>query len=123
MQLCPVIATAATLIVTLEHSTHPLALPSVLLLVPLLFHVVLRASGHTLEDAQAAGWVMQPPVGGRRLAGACLCVCVCVCVWGGAGAGRCKRGAPLKLCVHCALLQSGRTSAAHAGDAKGSVDA
>lgn len=61
-KLAPTLATAFALMATLEHCSHPLALPSMLLAIPLAFHAVLALSGLSLQDAMAAGWVMQPPV-------------------------------------------------------------
>ncbi|GAX78337.1 hypothetical protein CEUSTIGMA_g5779.t1 [Chlamydomonas eustigma] len=42
---------------------HPLVLPAALAAVPLVFHLVLIASGLDLEQAQEAGWVMKPTEG------------------------------------------------------------
>ncbi|GAX80746.1 hypothetical protein CEUSTIGMA_g8181.t1 [Chlamydomonas eustigma] len=62
-KLAPLIATTAVLVVTLEHFSHPLVLPSVLAAVPLLFHIVLLVAGVSLSQAQDAGWAMKPTTG------------------------------------------------------------
>lgn len=60
---------------SMEHCSHPLALPAVLTSIPLAFHAVLLAAGWSLADAQAAGWAMLPPVGGTRVAGILFVQC------------------------------------------------
>lgn len=62
IKLVPTLASCITMVFTLERARHPLALPSVLILLILLFHIVLLVSGITLAQAQAAGWVMAPAV-------------------------------------------------------------
>jgi hypothetical protein len=67
MKLGPLLATVATLMVATERCHHPLVLPGVLVAIPLLFHLVLLTMGWSLEQAQEAGWVMRPTVGGLRM--------------------------------------------------------
>lgn len=47
---------------TMARFKHPLALPAVLLAIVALFHAALLATGMSLQEAQAAGWVMKPAV-------------------------------------------------------------
>ncbi|KAG1670994.1 hypothetical protein FOA52_014384 [Chlamydomonas sp. UWO 241] len=65
-RLAPLALSVAMLMLTMEHATHPLALPCVLALIPALFYVVLFACGLTLADAQDAGWVMAPTEGSNQ---------------------------------------------------------
>jgi hypothetical protein len=46
----------------LAFCSHPLALPAVLVTIPLIFHAVRLAAGWSMEDVQEAGWALQPPV-------------------------------------------------------------
>ena len=48
----------------MEHVSHPLALPGVLVAVPLAFHAVRLGCGMSLKAAEEAGWVLPPTVGG-----------------------------------------------------------
>jgi SulP family sulfate permease len=51
LKLLPTFGTAAMLMYTLERFSHPLALPAVLLAIPLLFHAVSRAMVYLLDSA------------------------------------------------------------------------
>lgn len=45
------------------HFVHsPLALPGVLVVIPLVFHAILLALGCSLAEAADQGWVQQPQV-------------------------------------------------------------
>lgn len=60
IKLAPTLAACAAMVVTLERSQHPLALPSVLVALVAVFHAVLYVSGVSLATAQESGWVMPP---------------------------------------------------------------
>ena len=64
LKLLPTLASCAAMIFTLEHFSHPLALPGTLLSINLLFHAVRMAMGATLEDCMDHGWVLRPAVRG-----------------------------------------------------------
>ena len=50
------------MIATLEHFSHPLALPGVLVATNLAFHAVRLALGVSMEQAMDAHWVIRPAV-------------------------------------------------------------
>ncbi len=62
LKLIPTLVTCVTLMLTMEHCPHPLALPAMLAAIPVLFRLVLLAAGVTVAQAQDAGWVMRPTV-------------------------------------------------------------
>ena len=62
IKLIPTVASCVAMVLTLEKTTHPLALPSVLLSLVAIFHVVLAVTGISLGEAQQGGWVMPPAV-------------------------------------------------------------
>mmetsp|Transcript_15625 Transcript_15625/g.43700 ORF Transcript_15625/g.43700 Transcript_15625/m.43700 type:complete len:952 (-) Transcript_15625:452-3307(-) len=64
IRILPMLGTWLALHLTVHNVTHPLGLPATICAIPLLFYIVLYASGHTLEDAQAAGWAPSPVPGG-----------------------------------------------------------
>ncbi len=63
IKLVPAVASTAALLLTLKHSRNPFVLPAVLVAIPVSFHLVLLATGTTLQQAADAGWLMQPEVG------------------------------------------------------------
>lgn len=58
----PAVASTAALLLTLKHSRNPFVLPAVLVAIPVSFHVILLATGTSLQQAADAGWLMQPEV-------------------------------------------------------------
>ena len=62
IKTAPLLGTVATLMFATEHFSHPLVLPGVLVAIPLIFHLWLLVAGVSLEQAQAADWVMRPTV-------------------------------------------------------------
>lgn len=60
IKLLPTVASCAAIMLTLQKAKHPLALPSVLILLIGIFHIVRLAMGMSLEDAEKSGWVMPP---------------------------------------------------------------
>jgi len=62
IKLVPTLLSCVAMVLTLEKTNHPLALPSVLIGLVAIFHVVLAIAGISLGEAQRAGWVMPPAV-------------------------------------------------------------
>ena len=62
LKFIPTVLSCAAMVVTLERARHPLALPTVLLSLVAIFHVVLAVAGVSLKQAQESGWVMPPAV-------------------------------------------------------------
>ena len=62
IKLGPAAGSTLALWLTMHYLRSPLALPAVLLCIPLLFHAVLLGAGWSLQDAADAGWVMQGEV-------------------------------------------------------------
>jgi MFS superfamily sulfate permease-like transporter len=62
IKFVPTFAATAALYLTMNYVAHPLALPAVLMAIPLGFHAVLLATRTTLQEAADLGWVMQPEV-------------------------------------------------------------
>ena len=62
IKLGPAAGSTLALWLTMHYLRSPLALPGVLLCIPLLFHAVLLGAGWSLADAADAGWVMQGEV-------------------------------------------------------------
>ena len=62
IKLGPAAGSTLALWLTMHYLRSPLALPAVLLCIPLLFHAVLLGAGWSLADAADAGWVMQGEV-------------------------------------------------------------
>jgi SulP family sulfate permease len=62
-KLVPTLLSCFAMIATLEHFSHPLALPTVLAAINVLFHAVRLALGVTLEQAMDANWVIRPAEG------------------------------------------------------------
>ena len=60
--LAPTVAATAVLWATMKFARHPGTLPVVLIIIPLLFHGVLLATGTSLAQAADLGWVMHPEV-------------------------------------------------------------
>eukprot|EP00208_Stichococcus_sp_RCC1054_P002786 CAMPEP_0206138434 /NCGR_PEP_ID=MMETSP1473-20131121/3325_1 /ASSEMBLY_ACC=CAM_ASM_001109 /TAXON_ID=1461547 /ORGANISM="Stichococcus sp, Strain RCC1054" /LENGTH=727 /DNA_ID=CAMNT_0053531873 /DNA_START=75 /DNA_END=2255 /DNA_ORIENTATION=- len=58
IKLAPTLASTAALLLTLKCSRNPLALPGVMVAVPVLFHVVRVALGYSMSDAIDAGWLL-----------------------------------------------------------------
>ena len=52
-----------SMILVMDHFTHPAALPLLLCFIPLLFHLLLWTSGTSLAQAQASGWCSSPQEG------------------------------------------------------------
>ena len=69
IKLVPTVLSCVAMILTLEKAGHPLALPTVLLSLVGVFHVVLWGMGITLKEAQEGGWVMPPAVSFFLLSG------------------------------------------------------
>lgn len=63
VKLVPTVLSCLAMILTLERFSHPLALPSVMLLINLAFHAARLALGVTLEQAMDASWVIRPAEG------------------------------------------------------------
>eukprot|EP00884_Botryococcus_braunii_P017695 jgi/Botrbrau1/4609/Bobra.60_2s0094.1 len=63
IKFVPTLAATAAMYLTMNYVSHPMALPAVLLAVPLAFHAVLLATGTSLQQAADLGWVMQPEPG------------------------------------------------------------
>ncbi|KDD74914.1 hypothetical protein H632_c991p0, partial [Helicosporidium sp. ATCC 50920] len=63
VRLLPALAAVAVLAMVQRRFDSPLALPAALVLIPAAFYAALFLSGHSLEDARAAGWVSQPQPG------------------------------------------------------------
>lgn len=63
IRFAPAAASTLAIWLVLHYSRSPLALPSVLISIPLIFHVVLFATGTDLAQAADAGWVMRAEVG------------------------------------------------------------
>jgi hypothetical protein len=57
IKLVPLAATTLTIMLVMEKIKSPLALPMMLVLIPAAFHLVLLATGYTLQQAQEDGWV------------------------------------------------------------------
>lgn len=47
----------------MKRFSHPLALPAVLVAIPVAFHAARLAAGVSMEDAMDAGWVTRPAEG------------------------------------------------------------
>ena len=62
IKLVPAVGATAALLLTLKHSRNPFVLPVVLVAIPAIFHIVLVATGTSLQQAADAGWLMQPEV-------------------------------------------------------------
>jgi hypothetical protein len=62
IKLVPAAGSTALLLATLKFGRNPIALPAVLVSIPVVFHLVLLATGTSLQQAADAGWVMQPEV-------------------------------------------------------------
>lgn len=62
IKFVPTVAATAAMYLTMNYVSHPLALPAVLLAIPLGFHAVLLATRTSLQQAADLGWVMQPEV-------------------------------------------------------------
>ncbi len=62
IKLVPAVGATAALLLTLKHSRNPFVLPVVLVAIPATFHIVLLATGTSMQQAADAGWVMQPEV-------------------------------------------------------------
>lgn len=60
IKLGPVVLSTLTLYLTMHYVHSPLALPGVLIVIPLVFHAVLLAIGCSLAEAADHGWVQQP---------------------------------------------------------------
>jgi hypothetical protein len=87
VKLVPTVASCLAMIATLEHFSHPLALPAVLAAINLLFHAVRLALGVSMATAMDHQWVIRPAVserGKRRLYGGG--------VWPGSHVGKRVRG-------------------------------
>lgn len=63
LRVLPTLGSCALMMLTTRHCKHPLALPATLALIVAAFHLVLLAAGVSLEQAQAAGWVLKAAVG------------------------------------------------------------
>ncbi len=61
-KLLPTLGSCAVMMLTLEHVTHPLGLPAVMVAINLAFHATLLALGVSLQEAQAKGWAMPATV-------------------------------------------------------------
>lgn len=62
IKMGPALGSTLVLYLTMHFSRSPLALPGVLLCIPLIFHAVLLGKGLSLEQAADAGWVMHAQV-------------------------------------------------------------
>ncbi|GIL50885.1 hypothetical protein Vafri_6858 [Volvox africanus] len=62
-KLLPTAGSIAALMLCVKYVNHPLALPGLLTIIPLTFHLVLWFVGWDLERAQQAGWAMPPTAG------------------------------------------------------------
>lgn len=62
LKCLPTVLSCAFIMLTLEMVHHPLALPSLLVGLVVIFHTVLWAAGFSLDEAQASGWVLPPAV-------------------------------------------------------------
>lgn len=62
IKMIPALAATLAMYFTMHYARSPLALPAVLLCIPLLFHAVLLATGTTLAEAADLGWVMAAQV-------------------------------------------------------------
>ncbi|GLI60655.1 hypothetical protein VaNZ11_002855 [Volvox africanus] len=62
-KLIPTAASITALMLCVKYVSHPLALPGLLTVIPLTFHLVLWLIGWNLEQAQGAGWAMPPTAG------------------------------------------------------------
>ena len=60
--LLPAMASCAAIVAAMRAARNPLVLPAVLAAIPLGFHIVLKCTGHSLAQAQDAGWVQKPEV-------------------------------------------------------------
>ncbi|BDA44720.1 Uncharacterized protein C24H6.11c [Coccomyxa sp. Obi] len=60
IKLVPAVGATAALLLTLKHSRNPFVLPVVLVAIPASFHIVLLATGTSMQQAADAGWLMQP---------------------------------------------------------------
>lgn len=65
IKLAPAAGATALLLATLKFARNPFALPAVLISIPVIFHIVLLATGTSLQQAADAGWVMQHEVRSR----------------------------------------------------------
>ncbi|KAL4859503.1 putative vacuolar membrane protein [Chlorella vulgaris] len=63
VKLVPTVASCLAMIATLEHFSHPLALPAVLAAINLLFHAVRLALGVSMATAMDHQWVIRPAEG------------------------------------------------------------
>ena len=59
LKLLPAVLCTCAIIFVMHRIRHPLGLPSLLVIIPVLFHIVLLCSGISLDQAQDAGWVAQ----------------------------------------------------------------
>ena len=62
LRMLPTLGSTLVMMWTMARSSHPLALPGVLVAIVAAFHLVLLAAGISLEEAQASGWVLKPAV-------------------------------------------------------------
>lgn len=60
IKLGPVVLSTLVLYLTMHFVRSPLALPAVLVIIPLVFHAVLLAIGCSLTEAADHGWVQHP---------------------------------------------------------------
>lgn len=80
IKLGPVILSTLVLYLTMHYVHSPLALPGVLIIIPLVFHTVLLGMGVSLAEAADHGWVQQPQASIPLLKGHITISCrVCNC--------------------------------------------
>lgn len=65
LKLAPAVVMCAMLALVLRRVRSPLALPALMLSVPVAFYLVLLVAGVPLDAARDAGWVAKPQARGR----------------------------------------------------------
>ena len=64
LRALPTLASCGVMMATMRRTSHPLALPALLVAIVGAFHAVRIYLGVTMEEAQEGGWVLRPAAGG-----------------------------------------------------------